>query len=82
MLLWIIKCRVIAGLLRPNLLFLVNSIKMSVRTPYSFTVGGRGLVPPVTVSHHLVDQKRESSPNVEIRPRYCRWDLGRESTQN
>ena len=40
MLLWIIKCRAIAGLLRPNLLFLVNSIKMSVRTPYSFTVGG------------------------------------------
>ena len=39
--LWIIKCRAIAGLLRPNLLFLVNSIKMSVRTPYSFTVGGR-----------------------------------------
>ena len=42
MLLWIIKCRAIAGLLRPNLLFLVTSIKMSVRTPYSFTVGEGG----------------------------------------
>ena len=47
MLLWIIKCRAIAGLLRPNLLFLVNSIKMSVRTPYSFTVPGTLLIPGV-----------------------------------
>ena len=38
MLLRIIKCWATAGLLRPNLLFLVNSIKMLVRTPYLFTV--------------------------------------------
>ena len=73
MLLWIIKCRAIAGLLRPNLLFLVNSIKMSVRTPYSFTVRP---VPPVTNLHIELRTSRQlinsSKNNKKMLKTSCR----------
>ena len=72
MLLWIIKCRAIAGLLRPNLLFLVNSIKMSVRTPYSFTVPP----PPVFLKFFLrFSVSSGSQPPPSLSPKGKRKEL-------